>query len=625
MAYDYQGAIKAGANPTDVMNYMASQTGYKAQQAVQAGANPQDVMGYMATLPSQGTPSPYTINNSSNTNGSTPQTTNDNSLDDISNGIQNLFPNKNIGKVLGTPIGALETAVSDPKDLKNYDWNPHTTAGGVAGDVAGDAINLGSLLISPETGGSSLLARSGVNAAIGGGLSLANSASNGQDIFGKNALENAGGAATLSALLPILGKPFESLENAAKGASGVVEPYKDIIQNSDPSLVSEYINAAKAREAAGGLKAVSPDGLANSYLQKATDGIQSQLKDAGAVLGEARKSLASTVIGTNPTTQNPFTEDILSDFNKMTEDTFQHEITPAEKGASIVIDGKTISDPDIKAPDLKPTTDIPLDISNADKNRILAVHQKLQQFAENPTIENGTVISKNLSNMIDWNQIDKLGVQHDPLQGILQKTRGIISNAIRETSPAIADALDNYSSLKDIEGGIGQYAGKELNQGTTFMRRLIAGDQSQKTLGLIDQIKQRTGIDLTQHAGLAEFAKNNFGGSESQTLLQKEMNQVGSIVSQTKKSLISPVMHAVSSTIIPDTEKYAMRLAGGTSKIDQFVNGNYAGKIDTLLNSPQGRGLLRTYLNNVSAAHPAPGKFMDRNIESLLGRIRNAI
>lgn len=50
MTYNYQGAIQAGANPTDVMNYMASQTGYRASDAVAAGAKPQDVMAYMSGL-----------------------------------------------------------------------------------------------------------------------------------------------------------------------------------------------------------------------------------------------------------------------------------------------------------------------------------------------------------------------------------------------------------------------------------------------------------------------------------------------------------------------------------------------------------------------------------------------
>src|SRR5665213_54378 len=51
MAYDYQGAINAGANPNDVVNYLSTQTGYKAQDAIKAGAKQADVLKYMSSLP----------------------------------------------------------------------------------------------------------------------------------------------------------------------------------------------------------------------------------------------------------------------------------------------------------------------------------------------------------------------------------------------------------------------------------------------------------------------------------------------------------------------------------------------------------------------------------------------
>lgn len=50
MAYNYEGAIGAGAKPSDVINYLSTQTGYNAQGALQAGANPNDVLKYMSTL-----------------------------------------------------------------------------------------------------------------------------------------------------------------------------------------------------------------------------------------------------------------------------------------------------------------------------------------------------------------------------------------------------------------------------------------------------------------------------------------------------------------------------------------------------------------------------------------------
>lgn len=58
MAYDYQGALNAGANINDVLGYVAKQTGYDAQGAIKAGANPTDVLKYMSNLPMQGSSQP---------------------------------------------------------------------------------------------------------------------------------------------------------------------------------------------------------------------------------------------------------------------------------------------------------------------------------------------------------------------------------------------------------------------------------------------------------------------------------------------------------------------------------------------------------------------------------------
>jgi len=52
--YDYQRAISDGANPSDVVNYLAQQTGYNAYAALKDGANVNDVLAYMSKLPYSG-------------------------------------------------------------------------------------------------------------------------------------------------------------------------------------------------------------------------------------------------------------------------------------------------------------------------------------------------------------------------------------------------------------------------------------------------------------------------------------------------------------------------------------------------------------------------------------------
>lgn len=48
MAYDYEGAIAAGAKPEDIISYLAKQNNYDAQGAITAGAKPDDVLKYLS-------------------------------------------------------------------------------------------------------------------------------------------------------------------------------------------------------------------------------------------------------------------------------------------------------------------------------------------------------------------------------------------------------------------------------------------------------------------------------------------------------------------------------------------------------------------------------------------------
>ena len=49
MEYDYEGAIKAGANPDDVLKYLSNKHKYDYEGAISAGANRDDVIKYLAT------------------------------------------------------------------------------------------------------------------------------------------------------------------------------------------------------------------------------------------------------------------------------------------------------------------------------------------------------------------------------------------------------------------------------------------------------------------------------------------------------------------------------------------------------------------------------------------------
>lgn len=524
--------------------------------------------------------------------------------------LQTIFPNKNLGKVVGTALGVpLTLAQSGVSGLKHYDYNPHTTPGEVFGDLAGDAINAGSLLIAPETGGTSLLARMGVNAGIGGGLSLSHSLSSGQSLKDSNTWKDAGGSALLSSLLPVLAKPLEALSGATKAASGVTPQVETILKDTTPDELRSYIDTTLGHNK--DLNKPTAIGLASSKVEKVGETIKKNLSSVGQQIGEALKIDGGKPIGLNPESGNNFIDEVLSNFNKKLEDTFGHEVTysPADK-TQIKIGGEVARFDNSEEPQLLPMKGRARTITPADQKRILDIHNQVSGLAESPTISKASDIVHNLDDLVDWTKRDQFGVSHDPLEGILASTRGQLNASIRQTSPSIAEANNRYANLKRLEEGLGTLAGKDLQRGSLLMQRVFSGDKSAETVKLMQDIKNETGIDLVKDAGLAKFATENFGDASSKTLLQQALNMEGSLAGGLKRALLSPIKATTKALVVPDTEKYAMKLAGG---------GKYANRLDELLNSPSGRGFLRTYLNNISADHPEIGKFVGRSFSNLVG------
>lgn len=529
-----------------------------------------------------------------------------------SNVMNSIFPNKNIGELGGSLLApAAAYLAGGAKAVKYADMTPHTTVGGVAGDVTGDALNLGSLLLAPETGGTSLLARSGVNAGIGGGISLANSASQGQSLTDPEVLKNAAGAATLSSVFPFIGSGARSFMNAAKEASGVTPQIQTALKTATEKELQDYIDTTVAHNK--DLNTPTATGAVAEKLNQASDVITQRLKEAGGAVGEAVKKTGATPIGMNPVTKTPFTDEILSSFNRKLEDTFGHEIRYSPSGnTSLRIGGTTMhefpaGDPELAALDGRSRT-----ISSADKTRILTMHNQIMDLAQNPTVAKGSDVVHNLDDLIDYSKVDQVGINHDPLQGIIRSTRGEINGAIRSASPEIAAANDRFSQLKAIDNEIGEKAGHDLQRSALVMRRVFSGDQSGKSLQLLNDIKRETGIDLIKHSALAKFATDTFGNEASKSLLQQEINQGGSMVGGMRRAILAPLKDVAKRLVIPEPGTYAKKITQGKK---------YANTLDELLSSHAGHAILRTYFNNISAAHSEGGKTIDRSAANLLGNL----
>lgn len=524
-------------------------------------------------------------------------------LQSISDKFNSVIPSKELGKVFGTiggvPLTAAKGLISGgPKMawdmLKEYDYSPGVDSKKLVGEAANTALNVGSLLLAPETGGASLAARGAFNAALGGSMSIANSLSQGRDISDPKTIKDAAGSATFSFFLPVLGKSFSSLNEAAKSASGVTPQLATILKKSTPEEVGEYIQTALTHNA--NLDSPTPIGLASQKLAEAGTLLKNKIDEAGKAVGSARKEAGNLMLSASKNGE-PSADKALSEFTKQIEEKFGHEIGVRE-GTTLKIGGETMRAADGKGVELIPLKGRIREISAGDQTRILKIYQQLHDLANKPMIQTATDVIHNMDDLIDWTKVDQYGRNHDPLEGTIQYLRGQLNGAIRQTAPGIAEANDNFSRLKNLDRGIGQLGGKDLQRGELLLRRVFSGDKSRDSMNLLRDIEKETGIDLVKQSALARFATENFGDESSRTLLQQAVNTEASMVGGLKRALIAPIRGATKRLLVPETESYAMNLAKGKG---------YANFYDQLVSSQEGKNLLRTYFNNVSAAHPEIG------------------
>ncbi len=173
MAYDYQGAIKAGANPNDVINYLAKQNNYDAQGALKAGANPQDVLKYLANKEPGSTEKPKTTANAYSDVPVLGQVSNfgigiGSALGKAALGIPEAALNitTGLGKLVGADTTYSEKYANAVKDFKNQIYDKPfekslDTYSGQAGNVVGSVLPYlaGSGEVNAATKGLSTLPR----------------------------------------------------------------------------------------------------------------------------------------------------------------------------------------------------------------------------------------------------------------------------------------------------------------------------------------------------------------------------------------------------------------------------------------------------------------------------------
>lgn len=312
-------------------------------------------------------------------------------------------------------------------------------------------------------------------------------------------LNNLGGAA-FGGLAHGLLKGGEATVDSISGIPGNIKPV--LSELSDPKLYDQYINAAKAR--ASDVRNASPLELAADYTKKAATGIQQRLKQIGKVVGEVKKTEGTKAL-------KPV-DSVLKNFVTNLEDKFGLKISTNKFGKRIKIENASGRVKNV--------------LTATDQNRVKRALSEVLNLRKSGNIRKASDVIDNLDNLVDYSKKDLLGHSNDPLEGFLKSIRHDLNGVVGESSPALAQAKGRFHDLSDSLEEISGAGGDNLQRAELLLKRVLAGDKSEASRKVFDIIKKETGIDLVEHAVLADHAIRTIKDPSQISLLNKMIENV---------------------------------------------------------------------------------------------------
>ncbi len=354
---------------------------------------------------------------------------------------------------------------------------------GEAGIAAGKAGLLARAAASPIARG----------AAVGYGAGVASNLSQGQNPFTSwMPNQNTIAGAVLGGAAPAV---TGALSSVASHASGISPQMENALAHAGitPEQYTQYVQAAQAR--ARDIRAPAPFELAADQLDKASETIDSKVKEAGKMVGEAKSTLGNM--------QLPDMTPIINDFADRVEKDYGIRLSIDHTGQ---VQTEMLPDRTMK-------------IAPGEVNRLGEAFKQLTAL-HGSTARNASDVISALDNSVNYAKAAN-GRSFDPVEGLLQRTRQQVDGVVRKVSPTLANANDRFAALKGLENEITKMAGGTNQRGELLIRRVFSGDKSGDVQGLFGKIKNETGIDLINHSVLARHAIESVGDSSQKSLLHQ--------------------------------------------------------------------------------------------------------
>jgi hypothetical protein len=360
-----------------------------------------------------------------------------------------------------------------------------------AGDIA-DAAK-GSGILSKFMG--STVAK---GAATGYGAGVASNLSQGQGL-GQAFMPNVNtiGGAVLGGAAP---KIMDWGSSLIKSAAGLDPQMEEALSHVSPQERQRFIDAAKARTT--NVRAPSPINLAADDLDKASHLIDNIVSQAGKAVGQAKGALGNVPIPDITPIAQKFTNRMADDYG------LQLGVGADGKVAAVTLPNRT--------PPLAPS----------EQNRLADIYKDIIGL-QGSTAQNGTdVLSKIRANINYAKGASAQGF--DPLEQFFSETAAGLKDNVRSVAPDLAAANDRFENVKALQDEITKMRGPQRERGELMMKRIFSGDKGWAVNDLFGQIKNETGIDLTNSAVLAKHAVQVAGDPSQTSLLSQIMEHAAS-------------------------------------------------------------------------------------------------
>lgn len=434
-------------------------------------------------------------------------------------------------------VDAEDQAASDA--INNY-FAPKNTAqkvGQVGGDIAqlfapgsgeadllkgaDEAIN-GLGLSSKMTKGIQLGLRVGLKTLTDSGLFKAQGASN------KEAIAGGIGGGLIEGASPLW-------KSARETVSGIEPNIKTALQKTTMSTLDNYLDAAA--NAVKDSSAATPLEMVGKKAEGIVEDLSKQLDTFGKAKNDALQEVKGGVKVADKTISGA--EDLFTKFRSKIES--QLGVTLGQNGEITDAPGRASR------------------ITAAGKKLVADTWSDIEKVIANPTVQIGNDAVDSIQAKVYAAGKNLVEPVTDETTSVMRRVAGDLNKAVTDSAgKAYQEANKGYSKIIGARDDLNEALGEKGDKGASLMKQVFSPSGA-KAKRILAQIKNLTGIDLTQETVIAKFAMDAAGDTRQSSILK----ELGVKIPTSASGLVEKTVNGIVKMLLNNPEKAAKAIISG--------------------------------------------------------------